>query len=91
MEASYTAVVQQRGPWWVGWIEEIPGVNSQGESREELLDNLRSALDEALEMNRADALAAAQGAPYRADWCLYYHHDGVLTFARDPDFARVRW
>jgi predicted RNase H-like HicB family nuclease len=64
MEASYTAVVQQRGPWWVGWIEEIPGVNSQGESREELLDNLRSALDEALEMNRADALAAAQGAPY---------------------------
>jgi hypothetical protein len=21
----------------------------------------------------------------------YYHHDGVLTFARDPDFARVRW
>lgn len=64
MEASYTAVVQQRGPWWVGWIEEIPGVNSQGESREELLDNLRSALDEALEMNRADAVAAAQGAPY---------------------------
>lgn len=65
MEPSFTAVVQQRGPFWVGWIEEeVPGVNSQGESREELLDNLRSALDEALEMNRADALAAAQGAPY---------------------------
>lgn len=64
MESSFTAVVQQRGAFWVGWIEEVPGVNSQGESREELLDNLRSALDEALEMNRADALAAAQGAPY---------------------------
>jgi hypothetical protein len=29
-----------------------------------LLDNLRSGLKEALEMNRADALSAAQGAPY---------------------------
>lgn len=25
----------------------------------------------------------------RAGWCLYYHHDDVLTFARDPDFAKV--
>ncbi len=64
MEASYTAVIQQRDSWWIGWIEEVPGVNSQGETRDELLDNLRSALEEALEMNRADARAAAQGAPY---------------------------
>jgi predicted RNase H-like HicB family nuclease len=49
-----TAIIRQRGPWWVGWIEEIPGVNSQGKTREELLDNLRSALQEALEMNRAE-------------------------------------
>lgn len=64
MQANYTAVIQQRGRWWVGWIEEVQGVNSQGETREELLDNLRSALEEALEMNRADALAAAEGEPY---------------------------
>lgn len=50
MESSYTAVVQRRGRFWVGWIEEVPGVNSQGESREELLENLRSALEEALSM-----------------------------------------
>jgi predicted RNase H-like HicB family nuclease len=64
MEANYTAIVQQRERWWIGWIEEVPGVNSQGETREELLENLRCGLEEALEMNRADALAAAQGAPY---------------------------
>lgn len=64
MEAQYTAVVQHREPWWIGWIEEVPGVNCQGETREELLENLRSALEEALEMNRADALAAAGGAPF---------------------------
>ena len=60
----YTAVVQQRERWWIGWIAEVPGVNSQGETRDELIGNLQSALEEALEMNRADALAAAQGAPY---------------------------
>lgn len=64
MHANFTAVVQQRDSWWVGWIEEIPGVNSQGVTREELLENLRSALEEAVEMNRADALAAVQNAAY---------------------------
>ena len=61
MGASYTAVVQQDGKWWIGWVEEIPGVNSQGQTRQELLENLRDALEEALEMNRAEARAAANG------------------------------
>ena len=59
MNNEYTALIQKDGRWWVGWLEEIPGVNGQGESREELMDNLRSALTEALEMNRADARRAA--------------------------------
>jgi len=62
MAATYTAVVQQDGEWWIGWVEEVPGVNSQGHTREELLENLRDALEEALEMNRAEARAAATGA-----------------------------
>ncbi len=61
MQSPYTAVIQHREPWWIGWIEEIPGVNSQGASREELLENLNSALQEVLEMNRADALSACEG------------------------------
>ena len=62
MSANYKAVIQQDGDWWIGWVQEVPGVNSQGRTREELLENLRDALDEALEMNRADAKAAANGA-----------------------------
>jgi predicted RNase H-like HicB family nuclease len=62
MAASYTAIIQQHGEWWIGWVEEVPGVNSQGQTRAELLENLRDALEEALEMNRADARAAASGA-----------------------------
>jgi predicted RNase H-like HicB family nuclease len=57
----FTAVVKQDGPWWIGWVEEIPGVNSQGQTRDELIENLRSALSEALEMNRAAALAEVSG------------------------------
>jgi predicted RNase H-like HicB family nuclease len=59
MKNEYTAVVQRDGRWWVGWLEGIPGVNSQGETREELMENLRSALEEALEMNRSDARQSA--------------------------------
>jgi len=55
MAASYTAVLQQPGEWWIGWVEEVPGVNSQGQTREELMENLRDAVEEALEMNRAEA------------------------------------
>jgi predicted RNase H-like HicB family nuclease len=64
MQKSYTAVVQQREHWWIGWVEEIPGVNSQGATRDELIENLASALEEALEMNRSDAIAACEGKPF---------------------------
>lgn len=63
MSQRFSAIVQRDGPHWIGWIVEVPGVNGQGSTREELLDSLRSALREALEMNRNDALAAAQ-APF---------------------------
>jgi predicted RNase H-like HicB family nuclease len=56
---TFTAIIKKTPEWWVGWIGEVPGVNSQGATREELMENLRSALDEALEMNREEALAAA--------------------------------
>ena len=62
MGANFTAIVQQHGDWWIGWVEEVPGVNSQGKTRAELLENLRDALEEALEMNRAEARAAASGS-----------------------------
>ena len=59
--SEYTAVIQRDGKWWIGWIEEVPGVNSQGRTRKALIENLRSALKEIVEMKRADARAAASG------------------------------
>lgn len=57
--SQYTAVVKEADGWWVGWIEEIPGVNCQERTRDELLESLRETLREALELNRADAREAA--------------------------------
>jgi len=55
MRNEYTAVVKQDGEWWIGWIEEVPGVNCQEDSREKLLESLRVTLNEALDFNREDA------------------------------------
>ena len=45
---EYTAIVKRVGDWWIGWIEEVPGVNCQERSREELLEILTNTLSEAL-------------------------------------------
>ena len=59
MKTEYTAVIKKSGEWWIGWIEEVPGVNCQEATRQELLDSLRVTLREALEFNRRDAIEAA--------------------------------
>ena len=61
MNSTYTTLIQHDNDWWIGWVKEISGVNCQGRTREELLENLRSALEEALQLNREDAEAAAVG------------------------------
>lgn len=59
MKNRYTAVVKQDEGWWIGWVEEVPGVNCQAKTRAGLLRSLRVTLKEALEMNRRDARALA--------------------------------
>jgi predicted RNase H-like HicB family nuclease len=60
MKSTYTAIVKQRGEWWIGWIEEVPGVNAQERTKEELMVSLRGALKEALEFNRDEARKSAE-------------------------------
>ena len=59
MRTSHTALIEQDGPWWIGWIEEIPSVDAQETTREELVESLQEALGEAIEFNRQEARAAA--------------------------------
>ncbi|VFN05747.1 MAG: hypothetical protein BECKG1743D_GA0114223_111702 [Candidatus Kentron sp. G] len=66
MNTEYTAVIKQEGDWWIGWIQEIPGVNCQERTYRELRETLKITLCEALEFNRQEALALA-GTDYRED------------------------
>lgn len=59
MPNTYTAITKQDGDWWIGWIEEIPAVNCQEITREELLESLKVTLKEAPEFNRQEAIQAA--------------------------------
>lgn len=60
MPNTYTAIIKDEGDWWIGWIEEIPGVNAQEKTKSELLASLKIILDEALEFNRQEARDAAK-------------------------------
>ncbi len=52
MEREFTAVFEKRGRWYVAYVEEIPGVNTQGRTLAEARRNLREALRLILETNR---------------------------------------
>ncbi len=66
MNNVYTALVRQDGDWWIGWVEEVPGVTCQEKTREELIETIKITLQEALDFNRLEALAAA-GVNYQEE------------------------
>ena len=59
MANTYTAATKCDGGWWIGWIEEVPGVNCQEKTREALMESLGITLKEALDLNRQEAINAA--------------------------------
>jgi hypothetical protein len=59
MRQTFTAVVKEHAEGWIGWIEEVPGVNCQEPTRDALLESLRVTLGEALRFNREEAIGAA--------------------------------
>lgn len=62
MEREFTAVINKRARWYVAYVEEIPGVNTQGRTLKETRRNLREALRLILETNRELAAAGARNA-----------------------------
>ncbi len=52
MQGTFTAVFQKTDKWWISFIEEIPGVNTQGKTKEEARENLKEALELILQSNK---------------------------------------
>ncbi len=61
MEGRFTAVYERRGKWWIAYVEEVPGANTQGATLEEARENLKEAVQLVLEANRE--LSRRQQAP----------------------------
>ncbi len=58
---QFTAVYKKSGKWYLGWIEEIPGVNTQGKTLKEAKENLKEALLLILETNKLIASKEKHG------------------------------
>jgi predicted RNase H-like HicB family nuclease len=52
MSREFTAVFEKHGRWYIAYVEEIPGVNTQGKNITEARENLKEALQLKLEENR---------------------------------------
>jgi len=56
-----TAIFEQVGDWWLGYVEELPGANTQGETLDEARENLREAVQLIIETNRELLLEQIEG------------------------------
>ena len=52
MKHQFTSVIEKRSRWYVAYVEEIPGVNTQGRTLAEARRNLKEALALVIEANR---------------------------------------
>jgi predicted RNase H-like HicB family nuclease len=52
MKNTLTAVFEKVPEGYIGYVEELPGANAQGETLEEVRDSLKEAIELVLEANR---------------------------------------
>jgi predicted RNase H-like HicB family nuclease len=45
---KFRAMIKKSGTWWIGWLVDLPGVNSQEKTREELLESLKIGAEDLL-------------------------------------------
>ncbi len=62
MEAKFTAVFKKVPEGYIGFVEEMPGANTQGATLEETRENLEEAVALVLEANRHLAEEELRGA-----------------------------
>jgi predicted RNase H-like HicB family nuclease len=58
---QFTAVFQKVAEGYIGFVEELPGANTQGATLEEARENLSEAVELVLEANRVLAEESIRG------------------------------
>ncbi len=67
MKRDFTAIFKKDGKWFVGWVEEVPGANTQGRTMKEARENLKEALALIIETNRTLAQKDLVGSAYKRE------------------------
>ena len=93
---KYRAMIRQSGEWWIGWLVDLPGVNAQEHTREQLLESLRIGAEDMLATDvpfEPDATMAVVEVPDR-EWAVaesrgaYRAKGGARSRALAPRVAR---
>jgi predicted RNase H-like HicB family nuclease len=84
IQPGATALIQQKGPWWIGRVEEVPGVNAQERTRESLLATLTEILgeEETLRREKREKLPSDQTLVWGIAE-LFYQINGDWLSAND--------
>jgi len=51
-EKELLATIEKHGRWWIGWVDDVPGANSQGRTMKEVQENLKEAVAMVLEAQK---------------------------------------
>ncbi|MDO8490306.1 MAG: type II toxin-antitoxin system HicB family antitoxin [bacterium] len=65
MNQEFTAVIKKQGKWYLGWIEEVPGVNTQGKTLREVRENIKDALALIIDANKHYLASCTRGKVIR--------------------------
>jgi predicted RNase H-like HicB family nuclease len=58
---KFNAIFEQVGEWWIGYVEELPGANTQGKTLDEARENMKEAIQLVIEANRELARRETEG------------------------------
>jgi len=84
MENRFTAVFEQVDGWWIGYVEELPGANTQGRTLDETRENLKEAIQLILDANRELARREAVGHDVIREQIAVPAQSGVLSSGTSP-------
>ncbi len=59
---DYRAVIQRVDDWWIGWLIDLPGVNAQEQTREELIESLKIGAEDIIDVKECTPADIPEGA-----------------------------
>lgn len=89
MKEQFTAVFQQVPEGYIGFVEELPGANTQGDTLDEARTNLQEAVQLVLESNRALTEESLRNKTVIREPLALFHETGRFNPPPGPSWCPV--